>query len=69
MLIEDIKNIDVLHASLDSDGELVDNFAIVDNLLKRIEELEAALKEIGSYNIHGWNMQTELARAALQENE
>ena len=39
-----IRNIDVLHTSLTPDGELIDNFAIVDYLLKRIDELEAELK-------------------------
>lgn len=40
MNIDYIKTIDVKHASLAPDGELVDNFAIVDFLLKHIEELE-----------------------------
>lgn len=44
--IKDIKTIDVLHTSFDSDGELVDNFAIVDTLLERIEQLEAAIKHL-----------------------
>jgi len=39
-----IRNIDVLHTSFTPDGELVDNFAIVDFLLKHIDELEERIK-------------------------
>jgi len=39
-----IRNINVLHASFTPDGELVDNFAIVECLLKRIDELEERVK-------------------------
>jgi hypothetical protein len=38
--LETIKRIDVQHASLDPEGELVDNFWIVDTLLDIIKQLE-----------------------------
>jgi hypothetical protein len=33
----------------------------------RIEQLEAALRELGDHNRFGWTMQTEIARAALED--
>lgn len=36
-------------------------------MAKRVQKLEAALRELGDYNRFGWTMQTEIARAALGE--
>jgi len=45
-LLERINKIDVLHTSFDTDGELIDNFLIVDTLLNHIKKLEKVLNYI-----------------------
>lgn len=42
-------------------------YAEIVRFQSRIKKLEAALRELGDYNRFGWTMQTEIARAALEE--
>jgi len=45
-LLSRIEDIDVQHASFDTDGELIDNFLIVDTLLTHIKKLETILNKM-----------------------
>ena len=40
--------------------------AYATEMLARVDELERVLKEIADYSRHGWTMQTEIAKEALE---